>query len=282
MRMGAPDSAVLLTVAYDGRLFAGFAIQPSERTIEGELLGALRAIDPTITAVRGASRTDAGVHARDQRVAFDPQADLPPRGWAHALRPHLPEQIAVRRAAIVPRGFTPRFESLGKRYRYLLLRDLAPDPFLQGRAWRIEHLGRHDPLARLRREAGAAVGTHDFRAFRSSADPRTTTVRTLRDISISEDAADPRILCIDIEGNAFMHNMVRILVGTFVDVARGRLPEGAVARAIASGDRRDAGITAPAAGLYLQRVLLRHEGDHAWPPDEPPVATEPTEPPDEA
>jgi tRNA pseudouridine38-40 synthase len=272
--MGAPDRGVLLTVAYDGRYFAGFANQPSQRTIEGELVGALRVIDPSITTVRGASRTDAGVHAQDQRVAFDPEADLPPRGWAHALRPHLPEEIAIRRAAAVPRGFVPRFESLGKRYRYLLLRDVVPDPFFQGRAWRIEQLGREEGLARLCREAEAATGTHDFKAFRSSDDPRTTTVRTLREISISEDASDPRILRIDIEGNAFMHNMVRILVGTFVDVARGRLPEGAVARAIASGDRRDAGITAPAAGLYLQRVLLRDEGTGAWPPDDAPDASE--------
>src|SRR5438874_736471 len=97
-----PRTGVLLSIAYDGRRFAGFARQPEQRTVAGELLGALQSIDPAIRDVRGASRTDAGVHAWDQRVAFDPSASIPPRGWVHGLARHLPEDIAVRRAARVP------------------------------------------------------------------------------------------------------------------------------------------------------------------------------------
>src|SRR5512140_1763232 len=111
---------VLLTVAYDGRPFAGFAPQPAQRTVAGELLGALRTVDPAIREIRGASRTDAGVHARGQRVAFDSAATIPPRGWALAVTRHLPAEIAVRRAALVPEGFSPRFNNRGKRYRYLI------------------------------------------------------------------------------------------------------------------------------------------------------------------
>ena len=256
---------VLVTVAYDGRGFSGFASQPSRRTVSGELLGALRAIDPSIKEVRGASRTDAGVHARGQRVAFDTALEVPARGWALGTSAHLPPEIAVRRAAFVPVAFTPRFESTGKRYRYLLLRDPTRDPFLEGRAWRAPGMNAGAALALAQAEAACAVGTHDFAAFRSAADERSVTVRTLTELRVALDPTDARIWRIDVAGSAFLHHMVRILVGTLIDVARGRLAPGAIARALASRDRRDAGITAPPDGLYLEHVELREEGTDAWP-----------------
>jgi tRNA pseudouridine38-40 synthase len=262
--MAGEARGVLLTVAYDGRPFSGFVAQPGRRTVAGELLAALQAIDPGVREVRGASRTDAGVHARGQRVAFDTTVPVPPRGWVLATARHLPEDIAVRRAAFVPAGYSPRFESIGKRYRYLLLRDGVRDPFWSGRAWRVEGLGDEE-MGVARAEAAMAVGTHDFTGFRSSADERTNTVRTLRRVEVSEDPGDPRVVRVDVEGDAFLHNMVRILVGTIVDVARGRLPAGAVGRALASGERRDAGITAPGEGLYLEEVMLGSEGEEGWP-----------------
>jgi tRNA pseudouridine38-40 synthase len=260
-----PPAGVLFTVAYDGGPFAGFAPQPEQRTIAGELLGALQAVDPSIREIRGASRTDAGVHALGQRVAFDPGRDIPPRGWALATNRHLPREIAIRRAALVPRGFTPRFASAGKRYRYLLLRSPVRDPFLDGRVWRAEGIEADEALARAASEAASAVGTHDFAAFRSSADPRENTVRTLRAVTVERDLVDPRLVRVDVEGDAFMHNMVRILVGTIVDVARKRLAPGAIARALASYKRTDAGITAPPDGLYLLHVMLPDEGREGWP-----------------
>ena len=256
---------VLLTVAYDGRPFAGFAPQPEQRTIAGELLGALRAVDPKIREIRGASRTDAGVHARGQRVAFDTEATLPTRGWTLAVSRHLPPEIAVRRAAFVEPGMSPRFGNLGKRYRYTVLCDPVRDPFLDGRVWRLEGLSSPEARARARAEAELALGTHDFAAFRSSADERASTTRTIRSLTVEPDAADPRLLRIDVEGDAFLHNMVRILVGTLADVARGRLAPGAIGRALASKDRRDGGITAPPDGLCLERVLLADEGSEGWP-----------------
>lgn len=259
-------SGVLLTVAYDGGPFAGFAPQPGQRTIAGELLGALQAIDPTIRAIRGASRTDAGVHAHGQRVAFDTATSLPMRGWVLATARHLPREISVRRAARVAEEFSPRFASLGKRYRYLILRDPVRDPFLDGRVWKLDGLSGDEAFARAESEARLAVGTHDFAAFRSSADERANTLRTVHAVRLSVDPEDQRVLRVDVEGNAFLHNMVRILVGTLADVARGRLAPGAIARALASKERRDAGITAPAEGLYLEHITLPDEGDDAWPP----------------
>lgn len=259
------SGGVLLTVAYDGRSFAGFAAQPGQRTIAGELLGAIQAIDPKVHSIRGASRTDAGVHAHGQRVAFDTSLSIPMRGWVLAITRHLPPEIAVRRAASVERGFSPRYGNLGKRYRYLILRDTVRDPFLEGRVWRLPGFAGEEAMARATAEAWFALGTHDFAAFRSSADPRTDTVRTLRAVDLAVDPLDPRILRIDVVGDAFLHNMVRIVVGTLADVARGRIPTGAIARALDSGDRRDAGITAPPDGLCLEHIELPDEGSSAWP-----------------
>lgn len=253
--MTAQDG-VLLTVAYDGRDFAGFAPQKGTRTIAGELAAALRAIDPGISELRGASRTDAGVHARGQRVAFDPGAERPLTAWVRGAARHLPDSISIRRAARVVRGFVPRFASRSKHYRYVVLADGVRDPFWDGRAWRIPELRDARALARAATEAAAAVGTHDFAAFKTASDPRTMTIRTLTEVAVTRDEADPRVAYIDVRGNAFMHNMVRILVGTIVDVAREHRAAGAIARALASRNRSDGGITAPAGGLYLESMEL--------------------------
>lgn len=255
-RVAEEPPGVLLSVAYDGRRFSGFALQRDQRTVAGELWGALRAIDPGIAEVRGASRTDTGVHARDQRVAFDPSRDYKLSAWLQGTARHLPEEIAVRAAWIVPRGFSPRHAAKKKTYRYLLLADEARDPFLVGRAWRVAELARPEALDVLAAEATFAVGTHDFAAFRNAADQRQTTVRTIFDLRVDRSTEDPRLLYVDVCGSGFLYNMVRILVGTLVDVARGRRAPGAIARALASRDRRDAGITAPPDGLYLQRYEI--------------------------
>ncbi len=266
--MNEEPRGILLSIAYDGRRFAGFARQRDQRTIAGELLGALQQVDPTIREVRGVSRTDAGVHAWDQRVAFDPTLSIPLRGWALGLARHLPEEIAIRRAWLVEPGFVPRFASLRKRYRYRVLFDERRNPFLEGRAWRIPHTLNEETLGLVRGECEAVIGTHDFAAFRSAADERENTTRTLFAVAPARDAEDPHSLWITFEGDAFLHNMVRILVGTFVDVGRGRKPPGSAARALATKDRREAGITAPAEGLMLERVWLREEGQSPWPPDD--------------
>jgi tRNA pseudouridine38-40 synthase len=270
------ERGVLLEVAYDGTAFHGWAAQngaTSVRTVEETLRGAIHAIDARASGPRGASRTDAGVHARGQLAAFDATLDIPPRGWVLGLNQHLPDDVAVRAARIVSASFTPRFAALGKRYRYRLHLDKVRDPAWRTSAWRV---GDDVDLDRLVRETSTIVGTHDFAAFRSSADERAVTVRTMTravvEVATGEgEGARPkggdRIVSIVIDGTAFLHNMVRILVGTVVDVARGRLDEGAIVRAIASKDRRVAGTTAPAHGLTLERVdveLPKETGDR-WP-----------------
>jgi tRNA pseudouridine38-40 synthase len=254
---------VLLRVAYDGTAFHGWAAQKGARTVEDTVRGAVLAMDPRAGTLRGTSRTDAGVHAEGQLVAFDVTRDIAARGWVLGMNQHLPEDVAVRAAWPVAPGFSPRFAALGKRYRYRVLVDDVRDPAWRTRAWRISSLDRQA----VAREAESALGTHDFAAFRGAADERTNTVRTLTRIGV-EPEADPRIVAVVVEGNAFLYNMVRILAGTLVDVGRGRLAPGAIARALEARDRGAAGITAPAHGLTLESVdvAMPPEAGDRWPP----------------
>lgn len=253
---------VLLTLAYDGTAFSGFARQPNARSIAGELDGAVRALDPRASLVRGASRTDAGVHARGQVVAFDSTANIPPRGWVLGLLAHLPDEIAVTRAARVADGYDPRQHAVRKTYRYLVLQSPVRDPFLRHRAWRVGDRLNHEVL---RGELEDLLGEHDFAAFRSSSDERTETVRRIVRAELLRDGGDERCLTLEIQGDRFMHRMVRIIAGTVIDVARGRLPRGAVRRALQSLSRRDLGMTAPASGLCLEQIELDDAGQDAWP-----------------
>lgn len=263
--MADEPTAVLVEVAYDGTAFSGWASQKDRRTVEDVLRGAILAVDPRASAPRGTSRTDAGVHAEGQLAAFDASLVIPPRGWVLALNQHLPDDAAVRSARHVPRGYAPRFASRKKRYRYELILDRLRDPLLRDRAWRI---GYDMDMALLEREAKSIVGTHDFAAFRSAGDERDVTVRTIHDVSVMHFADDPRRWAISVEGTAFLYNMVRILVGTLVDVGRGHLAEGTIVRALAGKDRALAGQTAPPHGLVLERidVDIPAEAGEPWPP----------------
>ena len=258
---GAPRG-VLLEVAYDGTAFCGWAAQNGPRTVAETLRRAVVAIDPGSGPLRGASRTDAGVHADGQAVAFDTSRDIAARGWVLGLNRHLPDDVAVRAARAVPPGYAPRFASRGKRYRYRVLVDEVRDPRWRTRAWRVPALD----VAVLEREAEAARGSHDFASFRASADERASTVRVLTRVDVEREE-DPRVVAVVVEGDAFLYKMVRILVGTMVDVGRGRLGAGAVGRALEAKDRRSAGTTAPAHGLVLEQVELDLPADagERWP-----------------
>jgi tRNA pseudouridine38-40 synthase len=254
-------NTVLLGIAYDGAPWAGLVPQQNAATVGGELLRAIHTFDGDVCTLRVASRTDAGVHARDNRVAFDTHMDVAPRGWVLGLRQHLPSSVAVRWAARAAPGYNPRYETASKLYRYRVLCDPLDDPFHAGRAWRLFDL-EPEAEALIAAELDAARGEHDFSAFASSRDRREHRVRMLTHVGV---ARDDRLLILDIEGNGFLHNMVRIIVGTAIDVARGKRPAGSMARALASGDRRHAGITAPPDGLYLERLRPRDEPLDRWP-----------------
>jgi tRNA pseudouridine38-40 synthase len=249
---------VLLTVAYDGTGFVGWARQKTGRSVEETLERAIRTIDPEASSPRGASRTDAGVHADGQRAAFDTTRTIDARGWVLAINSNLPDDVAVRQAREVRAEYNPRFESKGKRYRYRLLLDELRDPHRRHRTWRIPWTL---DLETMRREAALLEGTHDFCAFRTSADERKDTERTLTKVTIEPDS-------IVVEGDAFLHNMVRIIVGTLVDVGRGHLPSGTVTKAFETKTRSVLGPTAPPEGLTLEHMDLDlgEDAGAPWPP----------------
>ena len=261
----ARDSAsfgVLLTLSYDGTPFSGYAKQTNGRTIAGELEGAIRSVDPHASSTRGVSRTDAGVHARGQLVAFDATRDIDPRGWVLALNRELPKEIAVVRAARTAAGFEPRRAVVSKTYVYRVLASPTREPLLENTTWRVPYR-----LNQLAMQAAAALlqGEHDFRAFRGAADARADTVRHIFRIELCPDAQDPRILVLSVTGNKFLYNMLRIIAGTLVDIGRGHLPPDTFTRAFASGLRKDLGITAPPEGLILETIELSERGESAWP-----------------
>lgn len=247
---------IALGIAYEGTHFHGFAPQRGQRTVYGVLLEAVQSMGRDVGELRGLSRTDAGVHARAQVVAFDSEQSISPRGWVLGLNHHLPLDLAVRSARATPSGFNPRFASNNKRYVYSLLVDPLPDPLLSHCTW---HIHREFDEALARDELAAAVGTHDFSAFRSAADSRPSAERTIVSTSVSRNAGDPRRVELEVEGPAFLHNMVRILAGTAVDVATGRKKPGCMRLALQSGARTDSGRTAPPHGLMLAASEV------AWP-----------------
>jgi tRNA pseudouridine38-40 synthase len=261
---------VRLVVTYDGSDFVGWQRQPGQRSVQGTLEEAVGALEGRPVAVRGASRTDAGVHAHGQVAAFDTAREIPRVGWVRGLNGKLPPDVAVRDAAPCPVGYRPRFDAVAKTYRYLLHLGPVRDPLLRDRAW---HLGprRARPGGRERRApedwldldamdaaARALVGEHDFRAFRSSADDRENTRRTLTSVRVERRfAGRDDVVALEVRGTAFMHHMVRILTGTLVEVGRERMsPKDVAALLSPDADRRGAGETAPAHGLYLVSIEL--------------------------
>lgn len=273
-----PMFGVRLRVAYDGSDFFGWQKQPGARTVQGELQRALHAITGEEIEVRGCSRTDSGVHAEGQIAAFDTPRDLPMIGWIRALNGHLPGDVGVRDAEPCLPGYNPRYDALAKRYRYTIHLGPVRDPLVRRCAW---HLGprRARPwrgkkpeapedwldLDAMEAAAQVLVGTHDFRAFRASADLRENTVRTLTEVSLVRAfGGRSDLVAIEVRGNAFLHNMVRIIAGTLVDVGRERLGIDDVAALLDARAVRDrAGETAPSCGLLLVEIELGREGSDA-------------------
>jgi tRNA pseudouridine38-40 synthase len=252
-------NGVLLRVAYDGTDFHGWAPQAGLRTVSGVLSAAIANMSSDASPLRGCSRTDAGVHALDQVVAFDCTQNIPSKGWLLGINQHLPDDVAVRSAAQVEPNFEPRFRNVQKRYAYHVRCDRVRDPFSRNTAWRVDHPVDVD---KIRSEARAFVGAHTFGAFHSARDERTSFEREV--LSVDVDWTAPNLV-IRVSGKAFLYNMVRIMVGTLIDIGRGHLPEGTVRSALLSQKRKDAGMTAPAHGLVLEHIELPDVERERWP-----------------
>ena len=238
-----------LIVEYDGTAYAGWQRQANAMTVQEKLERAILKLTGEKLCVSGASRTDAGVHALGQSAHFDTESRIPADKFSFALNTLLPPDIRVTRSEEVPLEFHARFSTKGKRYRYLF--HAAPHA---GALTRNTHAHVIYPLdaERMQAEAQDLVGTHDFAAFAASGSVVKDTVRTIYRAEVTREGSEIRLV---VEGSGFLYNMVRIIAGTLIGVGSGKLEPGAFKRAIASGDRLDLGITAPAHGLTLMEVF---------------------------
>ena len=200
--------------------------------------------------MRGASRTDAGVHARGQVVAFDTQRDIPAIGFERGLRSHLPHDIVIRKAEDAPLDWDPRRRSRGKRYIYSIWNAPTPTALDRARTWWVRKALNVDRMASGGR---VMLGTHNFEAFRAAGCVARHAVRTLYAVTL-HSRGEGRI-DLEVVGNAFVRNMVRIIAGTLCEVGTGRREPHDVEKALQSLRRSDAGVTAPPQGLCLDEVI---------------------------
>lgn len=247
-------STLALTVAYDGAAFAGFARQPGQSTVQSELERALGTMLRREVLTTGAGRTDAGVHALGQVVSFPATGSEPEAGTLlRSLNALAGPGISVREVRSAREGFSARFDAVSREYRYRIANAAVPPLFLRPVAWWVKS---ELDVETMRVGAGTLLGEHDFRSFcvTESAQGKRT-VRRIDAIELfAEEQLGEQNLVLRVAGNAFLHSMVRTIVGTLVEVGVGRREPGWVGEALAACDRTAAGPTAPACGLTLWSV----------------------------
>jgi len=255
----APGSVVALTVSYDGSGFAGFARQPGLRTVQGQLEGALSTLLRREVLTTGAGRTDAGVHALGQVVSFEGEGTGPAdSALVRSVNALAGDGIVVTAVRHAHAGFSARHSAVAREYRYRVVCGAVPPLFLAPTAWWVK---RDLDVAAMREGAEYLVGEHDFRSFcvAESAEGKRT-FRRLDTVEIAaERALGEECLVVRVVGNAFLHSMVRVIVGSLVEVGAGRRSPAWVGDALAARERKAAGPTAPAHGLTLWSVRYPEE-----------------------
>ncbi len=242
---------LLLRIAYDGADYCGWQVQSNALTVQGEMCRAAEEAYGRRINITGCSRTDSGVHALEYYCTLEVPEDaprIPHERVPSAMNVRLPEKITVLECTEVGDDFHARYSVKSKTYEYVIYNGYYRDPFLFGRAWHIK-----TPLdaEKMNRAAKYFVGKRDFKAFMASGSEIEDTVRTVFDAGVERNG-DKIIFRVSADG--FLYNMVRIMTGTLVDAALGRIKESDIEKIIASAERKNAGVTAPANGLYLKHV----------------------------
>lgn len=261
---------LMITIEYDGSNFSGWQRQLHARTVQGELEKVLSEVCGTEIRISGASRTDAGVHAYGQRASFKGNWSIPTDRILPAANNLLSNgknylgsvgDVRIIEIEEVSLDFHARYKAIGKTYIYKIRNCYEKDVFDRNYSYQIV---RPLNLQAMQKAGRDVVGTHDFKCFQAAGGKELlTTVRTISNFQIYEDILDEeinpsgfadRIITLQITGDGFLYNMVRILTGTLVDIGLGRIGQNGLANAIASKQREKAGHTAPPQGLYLTEV----------------------------
>ena len=258
---------ILLTVEYDGTAYAGWQRQLNGLAVQQVLEEALGMACGHPVTVTGASRTDAGVHALDQKAHFDTDCTIPPEKYAFVLNTLLPPDIRVQASREVPAGFHARFLTSGKTYTYRIWNSRHASALRRNTFWHVPVPMEEEPV---RRALVSLPGRHDFAAFQAAGGTAKTTVRTIDSVRLEKDGG---AWILTVSGNAFLYNMVRIIAGTAVEIGLRKRDPGAFDKAFASLDRLALGMTAPAHGLELTEVRYPERafvspGEVRWHDDE--------------
>jgi len=243
---------IKLVIEYDGTKFYGWQVQGKKenrkRTVQGEIEKALLKILGEKISLIGSGRTDSGVHALGQVANFKTVSMMKPDAIMRALNGNLPEDITIISAEKVKSSFHAIKSVKAKTYQYQILNQVYRRSIGKGYFWRVPYKLN---LSLMKKELKALLGKHDFKAFESSGAPRKNSIRIIKRISLSKKGNN---LTLKIEGNGFLYNMVRNITGTLVEIGRGHFSAGSMKKILKSKNRRNAGPTAPARGLFLVKV----------------------------
>lgn len=239
---------ILLTLGYDGTNYHGWQIQPNAFTVQEAVQDALFKLLGKPIGVTGCSRTDAGVHAREFCCHLDCDDNIPDNAFLRGLNSMLPPDIAIKNCKEVAPDFHARYASTGKTYVYRILNSNEKDPFLSRYSWQIE---RRLCTQKMNEFCEKIVGTHDFYGFSSSGRTVEDTVRTVTECYVERNGD---LVTLTVTANGFLYNMVRIIVGTAVNVSDGKIDPDIIEEIYTKKDRSLAGVTAPPMGLMLHKV----------------------------
>ena len=241
-------------IKYLGGNFHGFQVQPELRTVQGELCTALKNALGVECKVTGCSRTDAGVHANEFCIRIDADgATVPAEKLPVAVARYLPCDLSLYFAEECSKDFHPRYDCKEKEYLYRIINRRVCDPFEYERAWFVARRITDSGIEKMREAASHFLGKHDFSGFMAEGSDVEDTVRCISSLTVERGEND--LIEIKVRADGFLYNMVRIIVGTLVETAFGRIDAKGMGKIISSCDRSLAGMTAPAFGLYLNKVI---------------------------
>ncbi len=239
---------IKITVQYNGGKYCGWQSQPDSVGIQGAIENAYYEITKEKIKVIGSGRTDSGVHALGQVANFTTESSIDVDKIPNALNSKLSKDISIVDAEEVDVDFHARYSAKRKCYRYMIYNNRYRNPIVSGVSYQVKYGLDFD---KMKIESKSLIGTYDFKGFMSSGSQVKSTVRTIYDVRLHKNED---MIVLEIEGNGFLYNMVRIIVGTLVDIGRGRIAEP-LSDVIESKDRGRAGHTAPACGLFLKKVF---------------------------